>query len=95
VKAAADSPVSSLFEPIIQNNALLTRVVGFNDGCAKKEIERLAEESDSDTVRDFANKLLEQLGEPPARATGGPVEAGKPYKVGERGEELFIPGMSW
>jgi phage-related minor tail protein len=25
------------------------------------------------------------------RATGGPVMAGKPYVVGERGPELFVP----
>jgi hypothetical protein len=29
-----------------------------------------------------------------ARADGGPVSAGKVYKVGERGEELFAPGVS-
>ncbi len=27
----------------------------------------------------------------PGRATGGPVAAGKPYLVGERGPELFVP----
>jgi hypothetical protein len=29
-----------------------------------------------------------------ARAHGGPVRAGKPYLVGERGPELFVPTMS-
>lgn len=29
-----------------------------------------------------------------ARASGGPVSAGTPYKVGEQGEELFIPNQS-
>jgi hypothetical protein len=29
---------------------------------------------------------------PEARAAGGEVRAGKPYKVGELGEELFVPG---
>ena len=29
-----------------------------------------------------------------ARALGGPVTYGKPYLVGERGPELFVPGMS-
>lgn len=29
-----------------------------------------------------------------ARADGGPVSAGRPYVVGERGPELFMPGMS-
>lgn len=27
----------------------------------------------------------------PGRATGGPVSAGRPYVVGERGPELFVP----
>ncbi len=27
----------------------------------------------------------------PGRATGGPVNAGRPYLVGERGPELFVP----
>lgn len=30
----------------------------------------------------------------PGRATGGPVSRGKPYIVGERGPELFVPGSS-
>ena len=29
---------------------------------------------------------------PQARANGGPVGAGRPYMVGERGPELFVPG---
>lgn len=33
-------------------------------------------------------------GGPPGRATGGPVDAGKLYKVGERGEEYFRPGVA-
>lgn len=36
-----------------------------------------------------------QIGEPPAgRASGGPVSAGVPYMVGERGPEMFVPGQS-
>jgi TP901 family phage tail tape measure protein len=30
----------------------------------------------------------------PARANGGPVTAGKPYTVGERGIEVFVPAQS-
>lgn len=30
----------------------------------------------------------------PGRATGGPVTAGRPYLVGERGPELFLPTAS-
>jgi hypothetical protein len=31
---------------------------------------------------------------PPRRAAGGPVTAGQPYVVGEKGPELFVPGAS-
>lgn len=34
------------------------------------------------------------LGRLPARASGGPVSAGRPYMVGERGPEVFVPGAS-
>ena len=34
------------------------------------------------------------IGTFPARAGGGPVSAGMPYLVGERGPELFVPGAS-
>lgn len=30
----------------------------------------------------------------PGRATGGPVTGGRPYMVGERGPELFVPSAS-
>jgi len=30
----------------------------------------------------------------PARATGGPVSGGRPYRVGENGPELFVPSGS-
>lgn len=35
--------------------------------------------------------LLTSLLGLPGRATGGPVSAGRPYVVGERGPELFVP----
>lgn len=37
---------------------------------------------------------LPALPGPFGRAAGGPVTAGMPYRVGERGEELFVPSMS-
>ena len=30
----------------------------------------------------------------PGMANGGPVEAGRPYMVGERGPEMFVPGSN-
>ena len=32
--------------------------------------------------------------DPPGRQHGGPVRAGRPYLVGERGPELFVPSRS-
>lgn len=34
------------------------------------------------------------IGGAPGRATGGPVSAGRAYRVGERGPELFVPAAS-
>jgi len=37
---------------------------------------------------------VDEFGEMPGRDAGGPVRAGMPYWVGERGREMFIPGVS-
>lgn len=43
----------------------------------------------------LANALTSALGGAfPARASGGPVTGSRPYLVGERGPELFVPGAS-
>ncbi|HEX8481069.1 MAG TPA: tail tape measure protein [Allosphingosinicella sp.] len=39
-------------------------------------------------------QLLGTLFGAPGRATGGPVSPGRPYVVGERGPELFVPTAS-
>jgi phage-related minor tail protein len=41
-----------------------------------------------------AAQLLGSLLGAPGRATGGPVAPGRPYLVGERGPELFVPTAS-
>jgi phage-related minor tail protein len=41
-----------------------------------------------------AAKVLGALLGAPGRATGGPVAPGRPYLVGERGPELFVPTAS-
>ncbi|TGX54764.1 tail tape measure protein [Sphingomonas gei] len=38
--------------------------------------------------------IIGALGGSPARATGGPVSPGRPYWVGERGPELFVPASA-
>lgn len=38
--------------------------------------------------------LLALFGGSPGRATGGPVSPGRPYWVGERGPELFVPSSA-
>jgi phage-related minor tail protein len=37
------------------------------------------------------SSLVSSLFGSPGRATGGPVSAGRPYVIGERGPELFVP----
>ena len=39
-------------------------------------------------------QVLSALLGAPGRATGGPVAPGRPYRVGERGPELFVPTAS-
>lgn len=38
--------------------------------------------------------LASMLSSLPGRATGGPVDSGRPYVVGERGPELFVPSSA-
>jgi hypothetical protein len=47
-------------------------------------------------LKNTAGELIDkaQGSGPPGRAVGGPVDAGKLYKVGERGEEYFRPGVA-
>lgn len=42
----------------------------------------------------LGQSLLMGLFGAPGRATGGPVSAGRAYRVGERGPELFVPTAS-
>jgi phage-related minor tail protein len=42
----------------------------------------------------LASVLMSLLGGAPGRATGGPVSAGRAYRVGERGPEYFVPTSS-
>jgi hypothetical protein len=59
-------------------------------------------QSKLDTTVTVTVKYVYDVGTPPAvggggipgRAVGGPVSAGSPYVVGERGPELFIPDVS-
>ena len=42
----------------------------------------------------FDGSSLFSQGPVPFKANGGPVQAGQPYMVGERGPELFVPGTN-
>jgi hypothetical protein len=68
----------------------LDRMLGPLDEIAGK-VAGLFGGSAEDAVR---NRILAKGGSVPRRALGGPVLAGSPYIVGERGPELFVPGMS-
>ena len=61
-------------------------------GMAKAEKGKWEDREDS--IKDFFKKKFKQFGEwlnPPARAEGGPVQAGQPYIVGEKGPEVVVP----
>lgn len=51
-------------------------------------------------LKNTAGQLIDKAqgtgpeGQPPGRAAGGPVDPGKLYKVGERGEEFFRPNVA-
>ena len=50
-----------------------------------------------DRVMGFISSAIGSMGgttDEKPRATGGPVSAGKPYLIGERGPELMVPGRS-
>ena len=85
--------------------AIATGRVGFDD-LRKVAVSALAEIAASAVKTDLGalfgggagsgGGLLSGLfgslfGGAPGRATGGPVTAGRPYMVGERGPELFVP----
>jgi len=73
-----------LFDPF--EDGLRGMVEGFIDAMRKIASNQIAA-SLFDTNTGFFGKLF-------GRATGGPVAAGTPYVVGERGPEMFVPGMS-
>ena len=45
-------------------------------------------------ITGMISKGLTSIGLPGFKAIGGPVQAGKPYIVGERGPEMFVPSRS-
>lgn len=42
-------------------------------------------------INEVVTRVVQEIKSPAARAIGGPVFAGMPYLVGERGPELFVP----
>ncbi len=57
-------------------------------GAINKVSDVLPAKGKSGLLGDLTNGIADLFG---ARALGGPVGAGKPYLVGERGPELFVP----
>ena len=68
------------------------------DGPARKALENLMDRvaaSLDRTATITVKTVYEAAGlKPPGRAVGGPVGAGMPYIVGEKGPELFVPNMN-
>ena len=61
----------------------------FKTSVSNLSVDNLIESIQS--IGDFQRRLM---GNTQARALGGPVMAGRPYMVGERGPELFMPNAS-
>ena len=53
-----------------------------------------SQQGDGNGLLSFGLSLAQSLFGAPGRATGGPVSAGRAYRVGERGPELFVPTAS-
>ena len=46
-------------------------------------------------INEVVTRVVQTINAPvEARAMGGPVKAGSPYLIGERGPELFVPDIS-
>ena len=75
------NPFREVFkETSFANGALRTNIDNFND---------IADVMSSQTKED----LRKMFDDPPGKALGGSVTANSPYRVGEYGEETFVPGM--
>jgi len=58
----------------------------------KIAFDKLFPQSEGGILGGVFNAVSSAFGGAPGRATGGPVSAGRAYKVGENGPELFVPG---
>ena len=63
---------------------------GWRSGWSKRKAE-LAKRVGSEEAEFIASEILKET---ERRAGGGPVRAGRPYVIGERGPEVFVPGAS-
>lgn len=46
------------------------------------------------SINEVVTRVVQTISAPEPRALGGPVDAGSPYLIGERGPELFVPEVS-
>lgn len=82
MRGVAKSVVDSLLKMIIQK-LIVDQIFGFVSGVMDQGA----------TNREFGYGQALGSGDP-FRAKGGPVQAGKPYIVGEQGVEMFVPNQS-
>ncbi len=80
IKTAITNPLSDFLFGSVGKNARLDSVQSVNDV--------LPAQGRGGLLGDLTNGIADLFG---ARAFGGPVGAGQPYLVGERGPELFVP----
>jgi tape measure domain-containing protein len=72
------------------------QVLALNQETAREQFEGQDQNRRANNDVSFIEQLIKSgmQGSIPGRAKGGDVQAGKPYVVGEKGQELFIPKVS-
>lgn len=84
---------SSAFEDAIVNGKGVGDMLkGLEQDILRIATRKLITEPLAGGISDFLGSMLGSFGG--ARASGGPVSAGKAYLVGERGPEMFVPKQS-
>jgi len=81
-----ENQFASVFTPLINNGALLTKITNID-----KMEEFLRSQAAQKNIPEL-DRLLDNLFGG-YRAQGGPISAGKIYRVGEEGPETIIPGI--
>lgn len=94
-RALSRAAVSGKFGFEDLRRVALTALADIAAGAVRTDLGALfGGDAGSGLLGSLASGVSGLLGGVPGRATGGPVTGGRPYMVGERGPELFVPTAS-